>query len=69
VLIITSIVLLTLLLAPEAYVAIGLAFFLIIPAALGDGASLQDRVMRQAGWLPRPGSVARQLGRLNTLAC
>jgi hypothetical protein len=54
-LIIASIVLLTLLLAPEAYVAIGLAFFLIILAALG--AMVADRskiVYDAAGGLVTP---------------
>jgi hypothetical protein len=47
-LIIASIVLLTLLLAPEAYVAIGLAFFLIILAALGAMVADRSKIVDDA---------------------
>lgn len=58
-LVIASVVLLTLLLAPDAYIAIGLAFALLLLVALGAmvAARPSTRVGASAGWLRRPGSV------------
>lgn len=62
-LIIGSVVMLTLLLAPEAYIAIGLAFTLLLLATLGATIADRSRTVdgRYIGWLRRLGSVAGRL--------